>query len=348
MKLYPTITPSLAEWALSQPLFFTASAPLHSANSHVNLSPKGLPSSTLTIFSGGTQCAYIDYTGSGAETIAHVYENGRVTLMFCSFGPSPRILRFFCRGSVVEADVVGVRGSGDDGYERSADDEEHRRVPNPAFDRLLRRMGHVRGREDVEGARAVVVLEVLRVQTSCGFGVPLSSSACVDSPPDPSTTSTNTSSSPVPQKHSTTSQTTTPFQPRPTMQAWAHKKASTSTLLPYQTVNNAHSIDGLPGLKSARRARGEWLVLGDLRAWLARLWCMRVAVLVGFVLGFLTAVVVTSVGVGCGGDGLGVSGGVGGGGGHGVTRTFLFGDSYSFRDGLVRWLGGVGPASREN
>ncbi|KZF19481.1 hypothetical protein L228DRAFT_251075, partial [Xylona heveae TC161] len=100
---YPSISSNLADWALNQPLFFTASAPL--AGRHVNISPKGHPRSTFRILDEN-HAAYIDATGSGSETISHAYEpgNGRVTIMFCSFGASPRIMRFFCNASVVEWD----------------------------------------------------------------------------------------------------------------------------------------------------------------------------------------------------------------------------------------------------
>lgn len=128
---YPTIPPKLATWALSQPVFFTASAPL--AGQHVNISPKGLPSSTFTIFDE-SHAGYIDATGSGSETISHIYENGRVTIMFCSFGTSPRIMRLFCTGSVVEWD-------------------------DPKFEETLKRMG----KEKIDGARAVILLDVWKV-----------------------------------------------------------------------------------------------------------------------------------------------------------------------------------------
>lgn len=131
VKFYPSIPPDLRTWALSQPLFFIASAPL--SGSHINLSPKGLPASTFTIFSPN-RCGYIDATGSGAETIAHIYENGRATVMFCSFETAPRIMRFFCRGRVVEYD-----------------DEE--------FGALVGEMG----KGEVVGARAVVLLDVFKV-----------------------------------------------------------------------------------------------------------------------------------------------------------------------------------------
>lgn len=130
-RFYDDISPELREWALAQAVFFTASAPI--SGKHVNISPKGLPSSTLSILSPN-QVAYVDATGSGNETISHIYENGRVTVMFCSFGTAPRILRFFCTGRVIELD-----------------DRE--------FDSWLAKMGD----KNVQGARAVIVLDVFKV-----------------------------------------------------------------------------------------------------------------------------------------------------------------------------------------
>lgn len=99
----------------------------------MNLSPKGLPSTTFSIFDPN-HAAYVDATGSGSETISHLYENGRITIMFCSFSASPRILRFFCTGSVVEWDQAG-------------------------FEPLIRKMG----KEHLAGARAVILLDVFKV-----------------------------------------------------------------------------------------------------------------------------------------------------------------------------------------
>jgi hypothetical protein len=130
-KFYDSIPDELAEWAMKQPVFFTASAPL--TGKHVNISPKGLPSSTMAILSPNS-VAYLDCAGSGAETIAHVYENGRLTIMFCSFGASPRIMRFFCKGRVVEWDL-------------------------PEFEVLLEKMGKKR----IDAARAIIVLDVFKV-----------------------------------------------------------------------------------------------------------------------------------------------------------------------------------------
>lgn len=98
------------------------------------MSPKGLPSSSFSVL-GPNLVAYIDATGSGCETIAHIYENGRVTIMFNSFDPSPRIMRLFCNGRVVEHD-------------------------QPEFNDLLTRMGPDK---KIEGARAIILLDVWKV-----------------------------------------------------------------------------------------------------------------------------------------------------------------------------------------
>ncbi|KAK5702565.1 hypothetical protein LTR97_003510 [Elasticomyces elasticus] len=102
VKFFESIQDEHRDFALKQQVFFIASAPL--TGKHINLSPKGLPASTLTVF-GPNSVGYIDATGSGAETISHVYENGRATVMFCSFDKSPQIMRWFCKGTVVERDT---------------------------------------------------------------------------------------------------------------------------------------------------------------------------------------------------------------------------------------------------
>ncbi|HKV04797.1 MAG TPA: pyridoxamine 5'-phosphate oxidase family protein [Candidatus Acidoferrales bacterium] len=122
----------------AQRVFFVGSAPLD-RNGHVNVSPKGLD--TLRILDPRT-VAYLDLTGSGVETIAHAKENGRVTLMFCSFEGPPKILRLYGRSSVVEP---------------------HQRE----FESL-------RGRfPDYPGARAIIVIALSRVADSCGYAVPI-------------------------------------------------------------------------------------------------------------------------------------------------------------------------------
>jgi hypothetical protein len=122
----------------AQHVFFVASAPLDTAG-HVNLSPKGLD--TFRIL-GPTTVAYVDFTGSGVETIAHLKENGRIVLMFCAFQGPPNIFRLYGHGRVVE--------------------------PHQAEFAAL-----AESFPDHENARSIVVVELTRVRDSCGYGVPL-------------------------------------------------------------------------------------------------------------------------------------------------------------------------------
>lgn len=132
-KEYAQISPELEAWIRAQPMFFIATAPL-SASGHVNVSPKGLD--TLRVL-GPRRVAYLDLTGSGAETIAHVRENGRVVLMFCAFGGPPKIVRLHGKAAVV-----------------------------PLGSTLDRHFPvHM-------GARAIIDVQVTRVSDSCGYGVP--------------------------------------------------------------------------------------------------------------------------------------------------------------------------------
>jgi hypothetical protein len=130
------IDADLAAWIREQPLFFVATAP--ERGGHVNVSPKGYD--TLRVL-GPRRVAYLDLTGSGVETIAHVRENGRITLMFCAFTGNPRICRLHGTGTVHE-------------------------VGTSEFDALAAEFPELPGR------RAVVDVAVQRVSTSCGFGVP--------------------------------------------------------------------------------------------------------------------------------------------------------------------------------
>ena len=136
-KTIETVTPDLAAFIERQKVFFVATAPLAAAG-HVNLSPKGLDTFRLL---SPSRAAYLDLTGSGNETAAHVAENERITLMFCAFEGSPMILRLYGRGRVV------LPGTGD--WEELA----------PGF-------------PEFPNARQIVVVDLDRVQTSCGFGVP--------------------------------------------------------------------------------------------------------------------------------------------------------------------------------
>jgi hypothetical protein len=137
-RLLSSIDDSIREFIAAQPMFFVGTAPL-AQNGHINVSPKGLD--TFRIFSP-TTIGYLDMTGSGIETIAHVRENRRIVLMFCAFQGTPRILRLHGMGTVIE----------------------------PHKERFPQLRSHF---PDLEGARAIILVELTRISTSCGFGVPL-------------------------------------------------------------------------------------------------------------------------------------------------------------------------------
>ncbi|MBW4465345.1 MAG: pyridoxamine 5'-phosphate oxidase family protein [Pegethrix bostrychoides GSE-TBD4-15B] len=137
-KLYDQITDALQDFIAAQQIFFVATAPL-SPSGHVNLSPKGLDSFRIL---SPHRVAYLDLTGSGNETSAHLQENGRITLMFCAFAGAPLILRLYGQGRTV--------------------------LPDDAEWLVLSGLF-----PEIPGARQIVVAEIDRVQSSCGTGVPL-------------------------------------------------------------------------------------------------------------------------------------------------------------------------------
>ncbi|KAI0812687.1 hypothetical protein BC629DRAFT_1589413 [Irpex lacteus] len=139
--------PSLIEWIKDQKLFHVGSAPIKGG--HINVSPKGQQTFKLV---NRKACWYLDLTGSGNETISHLYEpgNGRLVIMFEAFQGPPRILRFWGQGKVFE------RGS-------------------PEFERLINEGASELGfstPEMLPGARAIIWLDITRVGTSCGYSVP--------------------------------------------------------------------------------------------------------------------------------------------------------------------------------
>ncbi len=145
-RLYDEIDEHLAGWIAGQALFFVGSAPLAS-DGHVNVSPKG-PIGSLRVL-GPREVAYLDIAGSGAETIAHLRENGRIVVMLCAFEGPPRIVRLHGEGSVL---LPGEQ----------------------EFETLLADAGF----EDPsipEWRRAIVRVRVTRIADSCGYGVPLMS-----------------------------------------------------------------------------------------------------------------------------------------------------------------------------
>jgi hypothetical protein len=139
-KRFEELNDNLTRFVLSQPVFFVASAPSGDAG-HVNVSPKGLAGS-LAVLDRST-VAYLDLTGSGVETIAHLRDNGRITLMFCAFEGAPMILRLFGRGEVV--------------------------MPSEARWEELR----ARFPDDRLAVRSIILVHIDEARTSCGYGVPL-------------------------------------------------------------------------------------------------------------------------------------------------------------------------------
>lgn len=138
-KLYPAIDEPLQSFITRQHLFFVATAP-SGDDGHVNCSPKGLD--TFRIL-GPTEVAYLDYVGSGVETIAHLRQNGRIVILFCALSGAPRIVRLHGRGTAIEPQ-----------------DRE--------FANLARHFANA-GDPMV---RSIIRIEVTRVSDSCGYGVP--------------------------------------------------------------------------------------------------------------------------------------------------------------------------------
>ncbi|MEU0281048.1 pyridoxamine 5'-phosphate oxidase family protein [Streptomyces sp. NPDC088147] len=139
-KRYERIDGRIRTFIEEQPVFFTATAPL-AADGHVNLSPKGR-AGTLVVVDELT-LAYLDFGGSGAETIAHLRENGRITLMWCAFTGPPKVLRVHGRGEPVFRD-------------------------DPRWSEYIRLFADADG----PGARAIIVIHAERVSDACGFAVP--------------------------------------------------------------------------------------------------------------------------------------------------------------------------------
>lgn len=137
-KLYSEITPELSSWLAGQKLYFVATAPL-SGSGLVNCSPKGMDSFRIL---GPTDVAYLDLTGSGVETIAHLRENGRIGIMFCAFTGPAKIVRLHGTGEAI------MPGS-------------------PRFESLR---GHF---PDHPGTRSIIYVRLHRISDSCGDGVPI-------------------------------------------------------------------------------------------------------------------------------------------------------------------------------
>ena len=140
-KTFEVLDEKLAHWLSTQPVFFVSMSPL-SRDGSVNCSPKGNRDEFAVL--GPTTVAYLDQTGSGVETIAHLKENGRIVLMFCAFEGPPRIVRLHGNGRAVP-------------------------IESPEFATLAE---HFPGAQGV-GVRSVIVIGVTRISDSCGYGVPI-------------------------------------------------------------------------------------------------------------------------------------------------------------------------------
>ena len=181
-KQFDSIDENIQKWMEQQKMFFVASAPL-SGDGLVNLSPKGHDS--IRVIDAHT-LAYLDYGGSGAETIAHIRENGRVVIMMCAFEGPPKTFRFYGCGNVVTPL--------DDGFTELAD-----RFDIPGV-----------------GTRAIIRIDVARIQDSCGYGVPNYEF----------------------------------LGHRESSQNWV-KKHGVDALRDYQVTKNLSSLDGLPAITEA-------------------------------------------------------------------------------------------------
>jgi hypothetical protein len=175
-KVFESITEELQKFIKKQPMFFVATAPL-SADGHVNLSPKGLDSFRIL---SPNRVAYLDLTGSGNETSAHITENGRITFMFCAFSGSPMIVRLYGMGRAV---LPGT----------------------PEWEPLFAHFSAM------TGMRQIIVADITRVGTSCGYAVPRMELV----------------------------------KERDTLTKWAEAKGE-DTLVKYRQQKNQCSIDGLP------------------------------------------------------------------------------------------------------
>lgn len=137
-KVFAELDPALTRFIEAQRVFFVATAPSDRAG-HLNVSPKGLDGFRVL---GPTRVAYLDYPGSGVETIAHLRDDGRIVVLFCAFEGPPKILRLYGRGRAVEP---GER----------------------EFPELLARFS------PQLPPRSVIVVELERIADACGYGVPL-------------------------------------------------------------------------------------------------------------------------------------------------------------------------------
>ncbi|RAT95850.1 pyridoxamine 5'-phosphate oxidase family protein [Brevibacillus sp. Leaf182] len=136
-QLFSELRPEHEKFIKKQRMFFVASAPMDK-DGHVNLSPKGYDSFRII---SPNEVSYLDLTGSGNETSAHLQENGRITIMFCAFEGPPLIMRLFGKGTVILPDT-------------------------PRWDELVNDFPLL------PGARQIITVNIQEVKTSCGWAIP--------------------------------------------------------------------------------------------------------------------------------------------------------------------------------
>ena len=209
-----------------------------------------MASATFTIFDPN-HAAYIDATGSGCETICHVYENKRVTICWCSYDSLCRIMRLWCWGRVIEHD-------------------------SPEFPKMLERMG----KKAFPGARAIIDLKVWKVSTSCGMAVPLLMPRN-DVPQEQLEQDLD-----VPKDAAKKESVVKQFQNREDLNKFA-AKLGPERVVKYHAQKNTQSLDGLPGMRSTKNQTLRRLRVYDVFAWLQRETGGLRTFCVGVVLGML-------------------------------------------------------------
>ncbi|KAF6254894.1 hypothetical protein COO60DRAFT_276843 [Scenedesmus sp. NREL 46B-D3] len=207
---WQAINPFARKLIARQRLFFVASAPL-SSDGHVNVSPKGHASETFAIINNN-QVAFLDLSGSGVETIAHVRENGRIVFMFCNFEDSPCILRLWGKATVHERGTPQFNSLMGSAFQAAAT------TAAPASGTASSTASDAAGGVSsfVAGARSVIVADIHHVASACGYGVPH-------------------------MEHK---------QDRDSWVSWAGSKDE-STLQQFRIDHNAASLDGLDALQAA-------------------------------------------------------------------------------------------------
>jgi hypothetical protein len=229
VKLYPALNSSHVDFINEQSVFYVATAPW--AGDHISISPKPNPSQNFCVLNP-TTVAYLDLTGSGCETIAHIYENGRATVMFSSHGSSPTIMRLFGAARVIEKW------------------DQH-------FQELRAKIQTENGDDvDMTGARAIIVLKISKVHVSGGFSLDQDALAIVDQVLDEEEGSDDKASDPF----------------------------------------DLQSMDGLPGLHSARQAIDQNVAVEDTKAWFRKVSRQQDAVALGVGLGMLLMILLSFVG----------------------------------------------------